>query len=93
MTTKDRSWMRQGRCVEINADPNVFQPHKPAGHTTPEYDRAVARALAICAVCNVRTRCLEFALANGETGIWGMTTTDQRDRMRKANRLNQEASR
>lgn len=87
MTTRDRSWMRQGRCVETNADPTVFQPVKPSGPITHAYDRAVAKALRICANCTVRTECHDYALANGEIGIWGMTTDDQRRRERLRRRL------
>lgn len=39
----------------------------------------VREAKAICAICPVRQRCLDFAIRNEEVGIWGgMTTTERR---------------
>lgn len=80
--------MRDGECVKTNTDPNVFQPDKPAGHITREYDKAVAKALAVCARCTVRQQCADYAIDNNEnTGIWGMMTAEQRIRERLRRRI------
>jgi WhiB family redox-sensing transcriptional regulator len=45
---------------------------------------AVRRALAVCAECPVRVRCLEFALREGHLqaeGVWGGTTGRERRRL------------
>ena len=42
----------------------------------------INQAKAICNKCNVRTKCLEFALDNRmEYGIWGGKTAIERDRI------------
>lgn len=35
-------------------------------------------AAALCYGCPVTVECLEYALDNNETGVWGGTTTNQR---------------
>jgi WhiB family redox-sensing transcriptional regulator len=64
------TWMAQGRCRET--DPELFFPE--AG--VPQ-----AEALRICHSCEVRTQCLNFALAHGERGVWGGTNDAQRRRI------------
>jgi WhiB family redox-sensing transcriptional regulator len=45
----------------------------------------IVSAKAVCAICEARTSCLEFALAtNQESGIWGGTTEEERRKLRKA---------
>ena len=46
-----------------------------------EYEK---EAKAICDECPYKVRCLEYALKNYETGIWGGTTDRQRTTIRKS---------
>jgi len=73
-------WRRSAACQE--ADPDLFFPVSPAGLGRDE----AARAKAICASCQVRRRCLQFALGTHQAhGVWGGTTEDER-RLRAAAR-------
>jgi WhiB family transcriptional regulator, redox-sensing transcriptional regulator len=74
------NWRSAGAC--LSADPDLFFPLSSVGLG----ERQVARAKRICAGCQVRQECLEFALVHSQAyGIWGGTTPEdrQRDRRRK----------
>ena len=45
--------------------------------------RQQPRALALCGGCPVRVECLDHAVTHRETGIWGGTTDDEREAMRR----------
>ena len=63
-------WYLHGACRGLDAA--IFYP-APAGAED------VARALAVCAGCDVRETCLAQALGRRElTGIWGGTTERER---------------
>jgi WhiB family redox-sensing transcriptional regulator len=65
-------WQRDALCAQI--DPEMFFPEK--GGSTAE-------AKAVCARCDVRQQCLDYALDNGERfGIWGGLSERQRRRHR-----------
>ena len=65
----DITWQFDASCR--GSDANLF--FSPTHlESKEERDQREARAKVICAVCKVRSRCLEFALATREThGIWG----------------------
>jgi WhiB family redox-sensing transcriptional regulator len=66
----DDHWREQAACLGI--DPQVFYPAD---------DDEAEQARAICANCEVRVECLEYALARREKdGVWGGAT--ERDRRR-----------
>jgi WhiB family transcriptional regulator, redox-sensing transcriptional regulator len=66
-------WWKFAACRE--ADPELFFPVSAVGPSRKD----IARAKAICAVCQVRRPCLEFALATHQTyGVWGGTTEEER---------------
>ena len=44
---------------------------------------AVARAKAICAACPLRQKCLDWAIAREEFGVWGGTTARERAAIRR----------
>lgn len=68
------SWQTDALCAET--DPEAFFPEK--GGSTREAKR-------ICAGCEVRSQCLEYALANDERfGIWGGLSERERRKLRKA---------
>jgi WhiB family redox-sensing transcriptional regulator len=46
----------------------------------------VAQAKAVCATCQVRRSCLEYAVGRGHlTGVWGGTTEEERQVLRRQN--------
>ena len=44
---------------------------------------AVARAKTVCAQCPLRMKCLEWAIAREEFGVWGGTTARERAAIRR----------
>jgi WhiB family redox-sensing transcriptional regulator len=66
-------WQERALCAQT--DPEAFFPEK--GGSTRE-------AKKVCASCEVRVECLEFALANDERfGIWGGLSERERRRVKK----------
>ena len=69
-------WMDRALCQET--DPEAFYPVRGGSNRA---------AKAICAACEVRSECLEYALAQPQIddwGIWAGTTEQERGRMRRA---------
>jgi WhiB family transcriptional regulator, redox-sensing transcriptional regulator len=68
-----RDWWQLAACRE--ADPELFFPVTARGPGAGE----IARAKAVCATCQVRRQCLQYALATHQVdGVWGGTTEDER---------------
>ncbi len=66
-------WQEQALCAET--DPEAFFPEK--GGSTREAKR-------VCLSCNVRGKCLEYALLNDERfGIWGGLSERERRKVKK----------
>lgn len=66
-------WQADSLCAQT--DPEAFFPEK--GGSTRD-------AKKVCGACNVRSQCLEYALANDERfGIWGGLSERERRRLRK----------
>jgi len=66
-------WQTDALCAQT--DPEAFFPEK--GGSTRD-------AKKVCAACNVRAQCLEYALSNDERfGIWGGMSERERRRLRK----------
>ena len=66
------SWQERSLCAQT--DPEAFFPEK--GGSTRE-------AKKVCVGCEVRSECLEYALANDERfGIWGGLSERERRRLR-----------
>ncbi|MDP9023165.1 MAG: WhiB family transcriptional regulator [Actinomycetota bacterium] len=66
-------WRTQAACMD--QDPELFFP---VGTTGPAVDQA-ATAKQVCARCEVREPCLEFALStNQDAGVWGGLTEEER---------------
>jgi WhiB family redox-sensing transcriptional regulator len=72
--------MKQGLCREV--DPELFHP---------ELAGLMRTAVKVCGKCDVRSKCLQYALAHmssdgdddssyaiGEYGVWGGTTPPER---------------
>jgi WhiB family redox-sensing transcriptional regulator len=67
------AWQSDSLCAQT--DPEAFFPEK--GGSTRE-------AKKICGSCEVRDRCLEYALENDERfGIWGGLSERERRKLRK----------
>jgi WhiB family transcriptional regulator, redox-sensing transcriptional regulator len=74
------NWRSSAAC--LSADPDLFFPLSSSGPA-----EQIARAKAVCARCQVRSECLEFALTHDQThGIWGGTTVEDRQRLRRRRR-------
>ncbi len=72
-------WRSQAACVE--EDPELFFP---VGSTGPAVDQA-EEAKRVCARCDVREPCLEFAIGtNQDAGVWGGLTEDERRTLKRA---------
>lgn len=70
----DMAWYKLGDCQGV--DPDLFFPGQ--GESTAE-------AKAICAGCQVREQCLEWAIEHAEKfGIWGGMSERERRRIRRA---------
>jgi WhiB family transcriptional regulator, redox-sensing transcriptional regulator len=68
-----RDWWKSAACQ--GADPELFFPVSAMGPGEAE----VARAKEVCAGCEVRRQCLQFALATRQLhGVWGGTTEQER---------------
>lgn len=66
-------WQDQALCAQT--DPEAFFPEK--GGSTREAKR-------VCSTCDVRSECLEYALANDERfGIWGGLSERERRKLKK----------
>lgn len=61
------AWM--GKAVCASADPEEW---------FPEQGSSSQRAKKICGGCPVIDECLQFAIDNGEHGIWGGTSRRER---------------
>jgi WhiB family redox-sensing transcriptional regulator len=67
-------WAERALCAQT--DPEAFFPEK--GGSTRE-------AKKVCLGCDVRSECLEYALANDERfGIWGGLSERERRRLKKS---------
>ncbi|WP_378147432.1 WhiB family transcriptional regulator [Cnuibacter sp. UC19_7] len=76
VTTEDDdalAWQADSLCAQT--DPEAFFPEK--GGSTRDAKR-------ICASCEVKAQCLDYALANDERfGIWGGLSERERRKLRK----------
>ncbi|MGH8934092.1 MAG: WhiB family transcriptional regulator [Egibacteraceae bacterium] len=79
MVIPDARWRLRAAC--LHADPELFFP---IGTTGPALEH-IARAKEICARCEVRNQCLEWALSTGQdAGVWGgMSADERRDHRRR----------
>jgi len=66
-------WSRRSSCLD--EDPELFFPVSYEGPGREQYERA----RAVCSLCPVRGRCLEYALNTHQMyGVWGGTTPEER---------------
>ncbi|MGH3436879.1 MAG: WhiB family transcriptional regulator [Sciscionella sp.] len=70
---EEQEWQEQALCAQT--DPEAFFPEK--GGSTRDAKR-------ICSGCEVRSECLEYALAHDERfGIWGGLSERERRKLKK----------
>jgi WhiB family redox-sensing transcriptional regulator len=84
------AWRQDALCPsrpDIQFFPEIGRGRYGRGHAWTGDEEAPARAL--CAACPVQLACLEEALANGEAGIWGGTSEEERRVMRSRRRRDQ----
>jgi len=75
------NWRSASAC--LSADPDLFFPITMTGPA----EKQIAQAKMICAGCQVRQECLEFAMTHDQVyGIWGGTTPEDRQRARRRKR-------
>lgn len=71
-------WRDLAACRDT--DPDLFFP---VGTTGPAIEQ-IENAKAVCAQCEVRDSCLEYALTtNQDSGIWGGTSEEERRKIRR----------
>lgn len=74
---RQRTNRSQAACA--NLDPEIFFPMTGGAHAA----RRIEKAKRICAGCVLVAACLQFAITNGESGVWGGTTEDERRLIRR----------
>ena len=73
------TWRGQAKC--LGSDPGLFFPVGTTGDPLVQ----VEAAKQVCRTCEVRPRCLQFALeTNQDAGVWGGTTEDERKTLRRS---------
>jgi WhiB family redox-sensing transcriptional regulator len=72
-------WLDAEGCLP-GEDPELFFPVTAAGPALAQ----VLAAKAVCFRCAVRAACLSYAVATGQAGIWGGTTQEERQAMRRS---------
>jgi len=81
VTAGAANWRSAGACA--SADPDLFFPISATGLG----EKQIGRAKMICAGCQVKRECLEFAMTNDLSyGIWGGSTPEDRQRERRRKR-------
>jgi WhiB family transcriptional regulator, redox-sensing transcriptional regulator len=71
-------WRENSACRDT--DPDLFFP---VGTTGPAIEQ-IETAKTVCRACDVRSKCLEYALVtNQDSGIWGGTSEEERRALRR----------
>lgn len=71
-------WLDYAACLK--EDPELFFPIGTTG--TAEYQ--IEEAKAVCRRCDVREKCLEWALEAGQDhGVWGGKSEDERRELKR----------
>jgi len=80
-------WVHRARCKD--EDPELFFPLGTTGTSTLQ----TAMAKSVCALCDVRPECLEWALATGQdSGVWGGLSEEERRALKRARRRREPVS-
>lgn len=74
-------WVHAALCRDV--DPELFFP---LGNTGPAAIQVDA-AKAVCARCDVRLECLDWAMGTGQdSGVWGGFSEEERRALKRARR-------
>ena len=76
--TVGTDWRNHAACRDV--DPELFFPLGTEGASLPQ----IEQAKQICLTCPVSETCLRWALDNGDAGVWGGTTDEDRRRYRRS---------
>ena len=71
--------IEKGLCA--TEDPDLWFPE--FDERTADYAHQADEAKEICAVCPIKSECLDYALTYEEYGIWGGATPSERRQIRK----------
>lgn len=79
------SFITEGDAACAEVDPELFFPIgiEDLSRNAVAVYRDFKTAKAICDGCDLKMRCLEYAIKNHEYGIWGGTTEVQRSHLRR----------
>jgi len=78
-TGKGAIWRAEAKC--LGSDPALFFPPGTTGDPLVQAESAKQ----VCQSCDVRPRCLQFALeTNQDSGVWGGTTEEERKTLRRS---------
>jgi len=81
-------WVHRARCKD--EDPELFFPVGTAAPALAQIDAAKA----VCARCDVRAECLDWAMTTGQdAGVWGGLSEEERRALRRARRREQLSAR
>lgn len=78
-------FVSEGKAACVDADPEMFFPIESEDHNgkpVASYTDAKT-AKEICNSCDLKARCLDYALSSYDIGIWGGTTDQQRISLRR----------
>jgi WhiB family redox-sensing transcriptional regulator len=74
-------WRDYAACLDV--DPDLFFPPGITSASLPQ----IEQAKQVCRTCPVSRSCLRWALDNGDAGVWGDTTEEERRRHRRSRTL------
>lgn len=74
-------WMDRGRCNGTTDWRAFFADERAKRRGLPA--EVPPQVASICGACEVRIECLNWALENEEEGVWGGTTLQQREAMKR----------
>lgn len=77
--SRDHNWRDQALCASPLQDPEAWFP---AGETGLHAIQA-EEAKAVCRRCPVMSTCLNWAMETRQQGVWGGTTDQDRDGIRR----------
>lgn len=89
---QEDSWMTRSKCATEHIPPSFFNPgsdlidYEAAKKEIEKIERERAIRCSNGIPCEVKALCLEYALENDLTGVWGGTSTQNRVGIKRARR-------
>jgi len=75
-----QNWRARARCKDLNADESDALFFLTTG-------KSAKAAREFCNGCEVQSQCIDYAVYYNESGVWGGTTDEERNRIRSLNLL------